>query len=146
MSNSKHNARKCAVQALYAWDYNEPNLAEVEQQVLAEQETKKIDKKYFRELLRKVPGNIPACEEAIESLIDRKVQEIDPVEKAILAIAYYELTQRLDIPYRVVINESVELAKVFGAEDGHKFINGVVDKLARITRKVEVNSKRTTTK
>jgi len=77
----------------------------------------------------------------MESVIARKVDEIDPGEKAILAIAYYELTQRIDIPYRVVINESVELTKIFGAEDGHKFVNGVVDKLARTIRKVEVDAR-----
>ena len=140
MSNPKHNARKCAVQALYAWDLNETNFVDVEEQVLSEQEPVKIDKKYFRELIRKVPATIADCENALSPLISRQVKEIDPVEKAILSIAYYELTQRIDIPYRVVINEAVELAKVFGAVDGHKFINGVVDKLARSARKTEVDA------
>ncbi|MFV2058084.1 MAG: transcription antitermination factor NusB [Thiohalomonadales bacterium] len=142
MSNAKHNARRCAVQALYVWLLNDGNLSDIEQQVLEEQDAKKIDKKYFRELLHKVPKTMAACDAAIEGLIDRKVNEVDPIEKAVLAIAHYELTQRLDIPYRVVINESIELAKVFGAEQSHKFINGVVDKLARIERKVELNAAR----
>jgi len=142
MSNPKHNARKCAVQALYAWDLKDSTLAEVEQQVLEEQDNKKIDKKYFRELLREVPAVIEECEKAVVEIISRKVSEIDPVEKAILAIAYYELTKRIDIPYRVVINESVELTKIFGAEDGHKFVNGVVDKLAKSIRIAEVNARR----
>ena len=142
MSNAKHNARRCAVQALYVWELNQGSLTDIEQQVLAELESKKIDKKYFRELIHKVPNFISACESAIEPLIDRKVKEIDPIEKAVLAIAYYELTQRLDVPYRVVINEAIELAKVFGAEESHKFINGVVDKLARSERKVEVSAVR----
>lgn len=113
---------------------------DIESLYLSEQDMSKVDKKYFKELLHQVPKLSNDCAEAIAPLLDRSVEEVDPVELAILEIAYYELVKRINVPYRVVINESVQLAKIFGAEDSYKFINGVVDKLARRYREVEVHS------
>ena len=140
MSNSKHNARRRAVQALYSWRMTGNDLSDIENLYLSEQDMKNVDKKYFKELLHQVPKLSNECESAIEALIDRKIEDVDPVELAILEIAYYELTQRINVPYRVVINESVQLAKVFGAEESYKFVNGVVDKLAHRFRTVEVQA------
>ena len=146
MSKTKHKARERAVQALYMWRVGGNDLSDIELHFLTEQDMKQVDKKYFKELLHKAPTIADACENAIKPLLDRPLDEVDPVEFAILELAFYELTQRIDVPYRVVINESVELAKTFGAEESFKFINGVVDKLARQFREVEVNAARSTHK
>lgn len=140
MSKAKHNARERAVQALYMWRIGGNDLMDIELHFMAEQDMTQVDKKYFKELLHKTPTFVDACQEAITPLLDRPLAEVDPVETAILELAYYELSQRLDVPYRVVINESVELAKTFGATESFKFINGVVDKLARQLRAVEVGA------
>jgi len=140
MSNSKHNARQRAVQALYSWRMTGNDLSDIEALYFTEQDMSKVDKKYFKELLHQVPKLSNDCADAIASMLDRSVEEVDPVEWAILEIAYYELLKRINVPYRVVINESVQLAKIFGAEDSYKFINGVVDKMARRFREVEVQA------
>lgn len=140
MSKSKHNARRRAVQALYSWRMTGNDLSDIEMLYLSEQDMSKVNVNYFKELLHQAPKLANEFNEVIKPLLDRKFEEIDPVELAVLEIAYYELVKRLDIPYRVVINESVELAKVFGAEDSYKFINGIVDKLAGLCRKVEVQA------
>jgi N utilization substance protein B len=140
MSKAKHNARRRAVQALYSWRMTGNDLSDVELLYLSEQDMSKANINYFKELLHQAPKLGNEFEAVIKPLLDRKLEEVDPVELAILEIAYYELVKRLDIPYRVVINESVELAKVFGAEESYKFINGIVDKLAGLCRKVEVQA------
>jgi len=140
MSNTKHNARQRAVQALYSWRLTGNDLSDIESEILSEQDMSQVDKKYFKELLHQVPKYSNDCADAVAPFLDRSVDEVDPVEWAILEIAYYELNQRINVPYRVVINESVQLAKIFGAEDSYKFINGVVDKMARRFREVEVQS------
>jgi len=140
MSNSKHNARQRAVQALYSWRLTGNDLSDIEALYITEQDMSKVDKKYFKELLHQVAKLSGECAQAIAPLLDRNVEEVDPVEWAILEIAYYELLKKINVPFRVVINESVQLAKVFGAEDSYKFINGVVDKMARQFRQVEVKA------
>jgi N utilization substance protein B len=130
-------ARRCAVQALYEWQMTgqEPRL--IAAQFLADQDLGKADPDYFRELVQEVPARAAAIDAALEPFLDRPLAQVDPVERAILRIGGYELMQRPDIAYRIVINEAVELAKVFGAEQGHRFVNGVLDKLARAVRSVE---------
>ena len=130
-------ARRCAVQALYEWQMTgqEPRL--IAAQFLADQDLGKADPDYFRELVQEVPARAAAIDAALEPFLDRPLAQVDPVERAILRIGGYELMQRPDIAYRIVINEAVELAKVFGAEQGHRFVNGVLDKLARAVRPVE---------
>jgi len=141
MSNSKHNARQRAVQALYSWRMTGNDLSDIESEYLSEQDMSNVDKKYFKELLHQVPKLANDCADTVAPFLDRAVDEVDPVEWAILELAYYELVKRVNVPYRVVINESVELAKIFGAEDSFKFINGVVDKMARRFREVEIHNK-----
>ena len=130
-------ARRCAVQALYQWQLTGQPPSQIETYFLANEDLSKADPNYFRELVHQVPAHVTAIDAALEPLLDRPMIQVDPVECAILRIGGYELLQRPDISYRIVLNEAIELAKVFGAEQGHRFVNGVLDKLARSVRAVE---------
>ena len=140
MSRARSLARERAMQALYQWQMTGQDLADIEQQFLSEQDMKSVDKAYFKELLHGVPKYLDEFDVLSKDLLSRPIEQVDPVERAILRIGLYELQQRLDIPYRVVINEAVELAKSFGAEAGHKFVNGTLDKAAGRLRAVEVKA------
>ncbi|MBE2294818.1 MAG: transcription antitermination factor NusB [Phycisphaerales bacterium] len=130
-------ARRCAVQALYQWQLTGQSPSQIETHFLANEDLSKADPSYFRELVHQVPVHVTEIDAALEPLLDRPLIQVDPVECAILRIGGYELLQRPDISYRIVLNEAIELAKVFGAEQGHRFVNGVLDKLARSVRAVE---------
>lgn len=137
-SSSKRSwARRCAAQALYQWQLTGQEPTTIASQFLADQDLPKADPDYFQELVHRVPALAEAIDAAFEPLLDRPLAQVDPVERAILRIGGYELMQRPDIAYRIVINEAVELAKLFGAEQGHRFVNGVLDKLAHRVRKAE---------
>lgn len=142
MSKARHKARSRAVQAIYQWQLSGNNVREVEEYFLAEQNMKKTDMELFSELLHGVPMNLTELDEAISPILDRPLDEVDPVEKAILRIGCFEMMKKIDVPYRVVINEAVELAKEFGAEDGHKYINSILDRLAIRLRGDEVHARR----
>ena len=130
-------ARRFAMQALYQWDLSGNNLSDIERQFLEDEDFSRADKDYFNELLHQVPARLDEVEAAFSGYLDRPVQEMDPVERAVLRMATYELMTRLDVPYKVIINESVNLTKKFGAEQAYKYINGVLDKTARTLRAVE---------
>ena len=130
-------ARRCALQALYQWQLTGQSPSQIETHFLANEDLSKADPSYFRELVHQVPVHVTEIDAALEPLLDRPLIQVDPVECAILRIGGYELLQRPDISYRIVLNEAIELAKVFGAEQGHRFVNGVLDKLARSVRAVE---------
>ncbi len=136
--SSRTQARRLAMQGIYEWQMSSNNIGEIETRLLVDKKSKNIDLKLFRELLHNVPKETDQLDEYISEYIDRPMEEIDPVESAILRLGAYELAKRPDVPYRVVINEAVELAKTFGAEAGHKYVNGVMDKLAAKLRKPEV--------
>ncbi|MCK4742688.1 MAG: transcription antitermination factor NusB [Sulfuriflexus sp.] len=140
MSNARTKARRNVVQALYQWQLSGGNLADIQAQFLSEYDMKKVDVEYFKELFRQVPLHLHELDDHLLPFLDRPVDEVDPVERAVLRLATYELEFCLDVPYRVVINESVELAKRFGAEHGHKYVNGVVDQVAKKLRAVEMKS------
>lgn len=142
MSIARTNARKAAVQALYQWQMTGQNLNLIEQQFLDEDWLKDAQKSYFNELFHGVPTNLDVIDQALSEFVDRPVDIIDPVERAILRIGAYELLYRLNMPYRVVINESINLAKCFGADGSHKYINGILDKIAQQKRTVEIKAKR----
>lgn len=133
-------ARRCAVQALYEWQMTGGDPARIAAQFLADEDLRKADSDYFRELVHQVPARLAEIDAALEPFLDRPLAQVDPVERAILRIGGYELTQHPDLAYRIVINEAVELAKVFGAEQGHRYVNGVLDKLARAVRSVEFSA------
>ena len=140
MSNARTKARRNAVQALYQWQLVGQDLAEIEAQFLAEYDMKKVDVEYFRELFREVPLHLHELDDHLIPFLDRPVDEVDPVERAILRLAAYELEFRLDVPYRAVINEAIELAKRFGAEHGHKYVNGIIDQVAKKLRAAEIKA------
>lgn len=137
MSRARSLARRRALQALYQWQMTGQDIIDIDRQFLEEQEMGKVDIDYFRELLHQVPKQLHEIDEQCEPFLDRAMSQIDPVEQAILRIGGYELIYRPEIPYRVVINEAVELAKAFGAEQSHKYVNGVLDKVAQKVRMVE---------
>lgn len=141
MSQARTNARKAAVQALYQWQMTGQNLSEIERQFLEEERLQDAQKSYFTELFHGVPKNLEAIDLALSEFVDRPVDSIDPVERAILRIGVYELAHRLDMPYRVILNEGINLAKYFGADGSHRYINGILDKVAQQTRTIEINAK-----
>lgn len=136
-NHARRRARRCAVQALYQWQLGGNALGEIEAQFRAAPDNQKADFEYFHELLHQVPARLVEIDAQLTPYLDRPVPEVDPVERAILRLCGYELAYRPDVPYRVVINEGIELAKLYGADQGHKYINGVLDKLARALRPVE---------
>jgi N utilization substance protein B len=141
MTNKRSRARQFALQALYQWQLTGQDVGAIEEQFLADEALAKADVGLFVDLLRGVPGRLRELDAALAPLLDRPIGQIDPVERAVLRIGAFELSRHLDIPYRVVINEAVELAKVFGAEQGHRYVNGVLDKLARRLRGQEASAR-----
>ncbi|MCO6441530.1 MAG: transcription antitermination factor NusB [Nitrococcus mobilis] len=125
----RSRARRRVLQALYQWQLTGQDSAEIERQFLAEHNMTHVDLEYFAELLYAIPAQLASLDALIEPVLDRPLAVIDPIEKAILRMGAYELTQRLDIPYRVVVNEAVDLARLFGAEQSHRYINGVLDRV-----------------
>ena len=142
MSKARSRARRMAMQGLYEWQVAGNDPLDVYNIYLHEHDLKKVDQDYFKELMLSVPAKQQELDRAIEAHLSRPIKETDPVELAILRLACYELQFRADVPYRVVINESIELAKTFGGEAGHKFINGILDKVAMDLRPMEVKAKR----
>ena len=141
MSQARTNARKAAVQALYQWQMAGHSLAEIERQFLEEERLKDAQKSYFVELFYGVPKNLDEIDQALSEFVDRPVDTIDPDERAILRIGVYELLYRLNMPYKVVLNEGINLAKDFGADGSHKYVNGILDKVAQQKRAVEIKAK-----
>ncbi|ELX8379248.1 transcription antitermination factor NusB [Providencia vermicola] len=132
---ARRRARECAVQAIYSWQLSGNNVSDVEYEFIAEQDMSDVDVIYFRELLSGVANNAAKLDQLMAPFLSRQLEELGQVEKAILRVAMYELSYREDVPYKVAINEGIELAKVFGAEDSHKFVNGVLDKAAPAVRR-----------
>lgn len=141
MSQPRTFARQAAVQALYQWQMTGQNLTKIEVQFHEEDRLQAVQKSYFTELLQGVPEHVEAIDSALADFVDRPVDSIDPVERAILRIGTYELLYRLETPYRVIINESINLAKYFGAEGSHRYVNGILDKVAQQVRAVEIKAK-----
>ncbi|MEW7973420.1 MAG: transcription antitermination factor NusB [Candidatus Thiodiazotropha endolucinida] len=139
MSEKRNQARKHAVQAIYQWQIAGQDIPDIINQFLEEQDLNSFEIPYFQDLMKGVPGHLVELDELLKPTLDRAIESVDPVERAILRLGTYELSHKPEIPYRVVINEAVELAKVFGAEQGHKFVNGVLDQVARKVRSVEAN-------
>ncbi|AYF88678.1 transcription antitermination factor NusB [Pseudomonas sp. JS3066] len=135
---ARRQARSLAMQALYSWHIAGQPLNEIEAQFRVDNDFSTVDGAYFHEILHGVPRQKTEIDAAFLPCLDRALEEVDPVELAILRLSTFELMNRQDVPYRVVINEGIELAKVFGATDGHKFVNGVLDKLAPRLRAAEV--------
>jgi len=133
----KQRSRARLVQALYQWLVSGDDLAEIEKQFLNQKEGK-ISKAFFSDLLTNIPKNISLLDEIIKPSLDRSIDELGPTERAILYLGIYELKFQPEVPYKVVINEAVELTKLYGAESAYKLINSSLDKIAKDLRSVEV--------
>ncbi|MES1983261.1 MAG: transcription antitermination factor NusB [Pseudomonadota bacterium] len=136
--NPRRRARELALQGIYQWRLTGDDDAQIEKQILDEKGSGRYDNKFFSNLLRGVLMQHADLERALAPHLDRDLAELSPVEFAVLMVGAYELAQHPETPYRVVINEAVELAKTFGGTDGHKFVNGVLDKLAAQLRATEI--------
>lgn len=135
---ARRNARRYALQAMYQWHIAETEIPVIEAEFIASQIDKPTDLDYFKELIHGIPAKQESIDAAISPYLGRPLPEIDPIEVMVLRIATYELLYRLDVPYRVVINEALELAKKFGSVEGYKFVNGVLDRVARKERATEI--------
>ncbi len=139
IKGGRHKARRSAVQALYQWQMTQQAPGEIESHFIEDGSLKDMDVEYFHHLVREIPAHLPQLDSHLAPHVDRGIAEIDPVERAILRLGAFELEFHPEIPYRVVLNEAVELAKTFGAEHGHKYVNAVLDRVALTLRAPEVN-------
>jgi N utilization substance protein B len=140
LAAERRKARHYGMQALYQWHMAGASLNDIEAEFRAEYDFTHVDLEYFQALLHGVPASADTLDEVLVPMLDRNLDDLDPIEYTLLRMGIYELTERIDVPYKVVINEEVALAKKFGATDSHKYINGVLDKAARQLRKVEIDA------
>ena len=139
--SGRRRAREHAVQGLYQWLLSRADAGEIDAHIREQDEFGQCDRAHFDALLHGCIAEAAALDAALSRHVDRKTSDLSPVEHAVLMIGAYELTHCIEIPYRVVINEAVELAKSFGGTDGHKYVNGVLDKTASDLRPVEVKAR-----
>lgn len=140
---ARRKARHYAMQALYQWEMADSGLNVIEAEFRTDNDMTHVDTDYFSELLHEVPKQLTEIEEAFAPFLqERELSELDPITQALLRLSTYEMMKRIDVPYKVVINESVSLAKKFGAADSHKFINGVLDKVASKHRALETQAEK----
>lgn len=132
---NRRKSRMLALQGMYQYQFTKDTADVLIAQFLQEANPKKVDTEYFSDLLRGVISNLTAIDETLATVLDRSIEQVNSVELAILRVSVYELIYKLDVPYKVIINEALELAKKFGSEDGHKYVNGILDNLARKLRK-----------
>lgn len=134
----RHKARRFAVQAIYQWQMSGTNIQEIQAQFLAEKNNSTFDTDYFNDLLHGVVNHYTELDELLAPFMSRDMNAVDPIERAVLRIATYEFIHCLQIPYKVVINEALNLTKTFGTQEGYKFVNAVLDNLAQQVRAVEI--------
>jgi N utilization substance protein B len=138
---ARSRARRRALQAVYAWQMSGSTVRSVIEQFRHEQDMQVADLEYFEDLVRGVDAHRAELDAGLAPFLDRDIEQVDPIERATLRLGAYELKHRPDVPYRVVLNEAIELAKRFGAEHGHTYVNGVLDKLAREWREAEAGKR-----
>jgi len=134
---ARSRARRRAMQAIYAWQISGNSMDRVIEEFRHEQDMEIADLDYFEDLLRGVDAHRDELDSQLAPFLDREMSQVDPIERAVLRLAAYELRHRPDVPYRVVLNEAIEVAKRFGAEHGHTYVNGVLDKAAKEWRAAE---------
>ena len=139
--NSRHLARRNAVQALYQWDITGQSVDEIENAFINDDAFVGVQRSYFQHLIENVPRQCEVLDGRLKQCISRELDSIDPVERAILRLSTYELLFRPDIPPKVVLNEAIELSRVFGSEEGFRFVNGVLDALVNLNPVLEIRSK-----
>ncbi|MFY2763322.1 transcription antitermination factor NusB [Arenimonas sp. MALMAid1274] len=140
--HARSRARRRALQAIYAWQLSNTAIGKVIDQFRNEQDMEVADMDYFEDLVRGVEKHLADLDQALAAYLDRDIAQVDPIERAVLRIAAYELRHRPDVPYRVVINEAIETTKRFGSEHGHTFVNGVLDHAAAAWRSAEAQAPR----
>lgn len=143
MKSARRRSREFAVQGLYQWQINAADPTLIAADLMQAKGFAEADEKHFSAMLHGVIADVEALRTQIGECIDRPIRELSPVEHAILLLGTFELKHHLEIPYRVVINEAVELAKTFGGTDGFKYVNGVLDKLAPQLRAIETGESKT---
>jgi transcription antitermination protein NusB len=134
---ARRQARYMLVQALYQWQLTQAGLIDINEQFRTKPQYAKADQAYFHEVLAAVVAQASTIDALFMSFLDRPIEGLDPIELSILRLATYELAHHLELPYRVVINEALELSKIFGATDSYKYVNGVLDQVAKQLRQVE---------
>ena len=139
---ARSRARRRALQAIYAWQISGQAIAQVIDQFRDEQDMEVADLEYFEDLVRGTERHLQQLDTELRRFLDREIAQVDPIERGVLRIAAYELLHRADVPYRVVINEAIETTKRFGADHGHTFVNGVLDRAAANWRAAEVGEAR----
>ncbi len=140
-TSQRKRARKLVLQALYQWYVGKDDVSKIEAEFRTDNDFAKLDGRYFSEVLSGVAGDLNDLDQCIAVYLDRDISDVDPIELSLLRMGAYELKHRIDVPYRVVINEAVDLAKQFGGTDGHKYINGILDKLSLKLRPAETRQK-----
>ena len=137
LAAQRRKARHFGLQALYQWTLSGASPADIEAEFRIDNDFQHTDGEYFSAVLKGVVGDVDALEALFSPVLDRRLGELDPIERNLLRLGTFELRDRIDVPYKVVISEAVALAKKFGATDSHRYINGVLDKVARDLRTVE---------
>ncbi|MGA2655705.1 MAG: transcription antitermination factor NusB [Gammaproteobacteria bacterium] len=136
----RHKARRYAVQAIYQWQMNAMPTNEIIQQYFAQKNNETFDGDYFIDILNGVVNHCDQLDQILAPFMSRTIHEVDPIERAVLRLATYEFLYCLQIPYKVVINEALDLTKMFGTQEGFKFVNGVLDKVAQQVRSAEIKA------
>ena len=136
---ARRKARRALVQAAYQWQFADADLAQLHEE-FAERALDKADEEFFLDILTRMIKHSDELDQMLTPLLDRPLDQLDMVERGVLRLAAVELSGRIDIPYRVVIDEYVELTKTFGSADAHKFVNGVLDRLSAQHRELEVSA------
>lgn len=139
-TKAKQKARRLSVQALYAWELGGTDLETIEASFHVDNDMSKVDAQLFHNLLFGVPKNLSEIDAAYQPHLDREQEQLDPISRVVLRLSTYELLYTLEVPYKVAINEGVNLAKTFGPLDAYKFINGILDRVAADKRAVEVSA------
>ena len=142
VAKARGKSRRLAMQAIYQWQMTGDSITGIKQQFFDENDPSKIDMEYFSELVSGVAANLSDLDCLLEKYMTRTIESVDPIERAILRLGAYEFINRLDVPYRVVLNEAVNIAKEFCAEKSHAFVNAVLDKVAKEIRHIEVQAKK----
>lgn len=138
LAAQRRKARHFGLQALYQWTLSGASVTDIEAEFRVDNDFQHTDGEYFSALLRGVTADVESLEMLFAPALDRALDELDPIERNLLRLGTFELRDRIDVPYKVVISEAVALAKKFGATDSHKYVNGVLDKIARDLRTVEL--------
>lgn len=145
-TKAKQKARRLLIQALYSWELGGTDIESIEVNFYIENDMSKVDAELFKNLLYGIPKNLSEIDNTYQPHLDREHEQLDPVSRAILRLATYELLHSVEVPYKVVINEGVNLAKTFGPTDAYKFINGVLDRVAVVARATEISAAKSATR